>query len=146
MTSATLASGRLDTVSTPAARPAYTDLLAASGRILIATVFILSGFGKIADPATTLTYIQGAGLPLPQIALAAAIVIEAGGGLALVSGIGTRVVATALALFSLVTAFAFHGHLADQNQFIHFFKNIAITGGLLQVIAFGPGRIAFDRV
>ena len=49
-----------------------------------------------------------------------------------------------LTLFSLVTAAVFHNALGDQNQFIHFFKNIAMAGGLLHVVAFGGGRISLD--
>jgi putative oxidoreductase len=66
------------------------------------------------------------------------------GGLSLLAGYRTRVVAAVLAAFTLATALAFHNDLADQNQFFHFFKNIAITGGLLQVVAFGAGRISLD--
>jgi putative oxidoreductase len=141
MTTATLASGHSDTTTATQ----YTNLLAAGGRVLIAAIFILSGFSKIADPSATLAYIQSAGLPLPQFALAAAITVEVGGGMALLAGVRTRTVALIMAGFSVATALAFHNHLADQNQFIHFFKNVAMTGGLLQVVAFGPGRIAFDR-
>lgn len=142
MTTATLAS---PTVAAHAAATRSTDLVAVGGRVLLAAIFILSGFSKIADPASTLGYIQSVGLPLPQFALAAAIAIELGGGLALVAGLRTRTVALAMAAFSVITALAFHNQLADQNQFIHFFKNIAMAGGLLQVAAFGPGRIALDR-
>jgi len=56
-----------------------------------------------------------------------------------------RAVATLLAVFSLITAFAFHANLADQNQFIHFLKNIAMAGGLLQVVAFGGGQLVAGR-
>ena len=52
--------------------------------------------------------------------------------------------AVALALFSVATALTFHSDLADQNQLIHFFKNFAIAGGLLQVAAYGAGRISLD--
>lgn len=52
-----------------------------------------------------------------------------------------RVIATLLAMFSLATALIFHSDLADQNQFIHFFKNVAMAGGLIQVAAFGGGRL-----
>ncbi len=122
-----------------------TELLAIAGRIMLATIFILSGVSKIADPAYTLGYINSVGLPLPELALAGAIAVEVLGGLALVVGYRTRLLATALALFSVVTALVFHSALGDQNQFIHFFKNIAMAGGLLQVAAFGPGRFGIDR-
>ena len=130
------------TTATPITRQ---DTVALIGRILLAAIFVLSGVSKLADPAGMTAYIASAGLPLPQVALVGAIVVELGGGLALAAGFQTRLAATALALFSLVAAVFFHAALGDQNQFIHFFKNIAMAGGLLQVAAFGPGRISFDR-
>jgi putative oxidoreductase len=114
------------------------------GRVFLAAIFLLSGFSKITAPAMMIGYIQSVGLPLPAVALGLAILVEVGGGIALVLGYRTKAVATIMALFTLATAFAFHNHLADQNQFIHFFKNIAMTGGLLQVLAFGAGRFSLD--
>lgn len=114
------------------------------GRVLLSVIFILSGFSKLAAPAMMIGYIGSVGLPLPQVALAVAIIVEIGGGLALIAGYRTRTVAAVLALFSVFTALAFHSALADQNQFIHFFKNIAMAGGLLQVVAFGAGRFSLD--
>ncbi|PNU05631.1 DoxX family protein [Novosphingobium guangzhouense] len=110
------------------------------GRVLIAAIFILSGLSKIADPAGSMAYIASVGLPLPAVALAGAIVVEVVGGALLISGYKVRAVATVIALFSLATAVFFHNDLADQNQFIHFFKNIAIAGGLLQIVVFGKAR------
>jgi putative oxidoreductase len=121
---------------------AYLPLV---GRVLTAAIFLLSGLGKIAAPAATLGYIQSAGLPVPALALAIAIAIELGGGFLLLLGYKTRAVALLLAGFAVVTAFGFHANLGDQNQFIHFFKNFAIAGGLLQIVAFGPGRFSLDR-
>ena len=117
---------------------------ALGGRVLIAAIFVLSGFSKIADPASALGYIGMSGLPFPKLALGVAILVEVVGGIALILGYRTRLVALALAVFSLATAAFFHSTLGDQNQFIHFFKNIAMAGGLLQVVAFGPGPIALD--
>ncbi|PCR94464.1 DoxX family protein [Pseudomonas sp. FW215-R2] len=114
------------------------------GRVLLSVIFILSGFSKLAAPAMMIGYIGSVGLPLPQVALAVAIIVEVGGGLALIAGYRTRTVAAVLAAFSVFTALAFHSALADQNQFIHFFKNIAMAGGLLQVVAFGAGRFSLD--
>ena len=133
-------------VAHPAVQNGHTNAsyVAAAGRILIAAIFLLSGFSKAADPASALGYINSVGLPFPNLALAGAIAIELIGGLALVLGYRTRLVATVLALFSLVTAFTFHANLADQNQFIHFFKNVAMAGGLLQVVAFGGGALSLD--
>lgn len=114
------------------------------GRVLLSAIFILSGVSKLAAPAMMVGYISSVGLPLPQVALVVAIIVEVGGGLALIAGYRTRLVAAGLALFSVVTALAFHNALGDQNQFIHFFKNIAMAGGLLQIVAFGAGRFSLD--
>ncbi|MEL0211121.1 MAG: DoxX family protein, partial [Novosphingobium sp.] len=92
-----------------------------------------------------IAYITSAGLPAPSLAYGVAVAVELVGGLLLIAGIRTRIVASALAAFSLAAAFGFHANLADQNQFIHFFKNVALAGGLLQVAAFGSGRFGFDR-
>ena len=114
------------------------------GRILVAAIFILSGLGKIGAPAATQGYIAAMGLPAPLLAYIGAIVVELGGGLLLLAGYRTKAVAAALALFSIVTAFIFHHALADQNQMIHFLKNFAMAGGLLQFVAYGAGRISLD--
>jgi putative oxidoreductase len=103
-------------------------IVPAAGRAMISAIFILSGLSKIAAPAMTIGYIQSVGLPLPTIAFALSAFVEI----------------VVLALFSLATAMIFHSALSDQNQFIHFFKNIAMAGGLLHVIAFGGGRISID--
>ncbi|MFY8195646.1 DoxX family protein [Novosphingobium sp. B1] len=122
-----------------------SDLLAATGRVLLAAIFVLSGVSKLADPTGTIAYITSAGLPAPSLAYGVAVAVELVGGLLLIAGIRTRIVASAIAVFSLAAAFGFHANLADQNQFIHFFKNVALAGGLLQVAAFGSGRFGFDR-
>ncbi len=105
----------------------------------------MSGLNKVADPAGTIGYIASAGLPLPQVVLALAIVIEVVGSVLLVLGFRARLVAAALASFTLAAAFTFHFDFSDQNQFIHFKKNFAVAGGLLQVVAFGAGRYSIDR-
>ena len=114
------------------------------GRILVAAIFILSGLGKIGAPAATQGYIAAMGLPAPLLAYIGAIAVELGGGLLLLAGYRTKLVAAALAVFSIVTAFIFHHALADQNQMIHFLKNFAMAGGLLQFVAYGAGSISVD--
>lgn len=121
------------------------DATALVGRLLLAALFLLSGIGKLSAPAATIAYIGSSGMPLPMVGYVIAVAIEIGGGVALVTGFNARYAAAALAVFSLATGFAFHYALSDQNQFIHFWKNIAITGGMLQVVAFGPGRFALGR-
>lgn len=131
----------LDNSQSPAS---VANISAAAGRVLISAIFILSGISKLAAPAATIGYIDAVGLPFAPLAFAVAVAIEVVGGVALIAGFKTRWVAAALALFSLVTAVAFHAALGDQNQFIHFFKNIAMAGGLLQVVAFGGGALSLD--
>lgn len=115
-----------------------------AGRVLLSAIFVLSGISKVSAPAGMIGYIESVGLPFPTLALAIAILVEMVGGIALILGYRTRLVAAGLALFSVATALAFHNELADQSQFIHFFKNIAMAGGLLQVAAFGAGRFSLD--
>jgi putative oxidoreductase len=130
---------------TPTATVLNGNAVAAlAGRILIAPVFLLSGVAKLAAPAVMMAMIQAAGLPAPMLALGVATAIELLGGSALLLGFRTRIAAAILAIFSLVTALAFHAHFADQNQFIHFFKNLAMAGGLLQIVAFGAGGFSLD--
>jgi putative oxidoreductase len=132
---------RVETLSQSALFNGVTSL---AGRILLAAIFLLSGISKISDPAGTIGYITVVGLPFPPLSYGAAVVIEILGSIALILGFQTRIVALILALFSLATALAFHNNLSDLNQFIHFFKNVAMAGGLLQVVAFGAGRFSLD--
>ena len=115
-----------------------------AGRLLIGLPFAMSGLGKLAAIGPTTDMIRAAGLPLPPMALALAVVVEVGGGLLLVAGFRARIVAVVLALFSLATAVSFHSNFADQNQMIHFLKNVMMAGGLLQVVAFGAGALSVD--
>lgn len=136
-----MATAPFPTATTPTKVQAALPLV---GRVGIAAIFLLSGLSKLAAPAATIGYIAASGLPLPQLGYAIALLVELAGGAALVLGYRTRLVAAILAAFSLATAFAFHSALGDQNQFIHFFKNLAMAGGLLQVVAFGAGAWSLD--
>jgi putative oxidoreductase len=120
------------------------DALPLVGRVLLSAIFLLSGLSKLAAPAATIGYISSVGLPAAPLGLAVAVGIEILGGAALILGYRTRIVAAGLAVFTIATALAFHHNLADQNQFFHFFKNVAMTGGLLQVVAYGAGRFSLD--
>jgi putative oxidoreductase len=115
------------------------------GRLLIGLPFAMSGFGKLAAYGKTTAMIAAVGLPFPPLAYAVAVTIELGGGLLLVAGYQARHVAIALALFSIATAASFHSNFADQNQMIHFLKNVMMAGGLLQIAAFGAGAISLDN-
>lgn len=135
----------MNTINEHTIGAAWQPWVATSGRVLLAAIFVLSGISKLADPAGSAGYIASVGLPAPQLALWGAIAVELLGGLALIAGYKVRLVAAVLAAFSLVTAAFFHAQLGDQTQFIMFFKNIAMAGGLMQVVAFGGGRLSLDR-
>jgi putative oxidoreductase len=113
-----------------------------TGRILMSALFILAGLGKITQYAGTQQYMAAMGVPgalLPFV-----IALELGGGLLLVAGFKTRLIALALAGFSLASAVLFHSNLADQTMFIMFFKNVAMAGGFLIIAAYGPGAYSLD--
>ncbi len=114
------------------------------GRILIAILFLVGVSGKISAPAGTIGYIASSGMPLPTLAYAVAVFVELVLPILLVLGWRTRESAAILALFSIVAALFFHNQLGDMNQSIHFFKNLAIAGGLLQLAAFGGGALSLD--
>jgi putative oxidoreductase len=115
------------------------------GRVLLAAIFLVSAFGKLSAPGPTQGFIASVGLPMPVLSYVAAVIIELGGGLMLLTGYRTRLAATMLAAFSVISAFVFHHALGDQNQLFHFLKNLAMAGGLVQVIAFGAGSFSFDN-
>lgn len=118
--------------------------IALIGRLLLAALFFMSGLSKLGAAAATTGYIASVGLPLPSVAYAVALIVEIGGGLLLVLGYQARVVAAVLAAFSVLAAVFFHNNFGDQNQMIHFIKNFAIAGGLLQIVAAGAPRLSLD--
>lgn len=129
---------------------AAQDTLALIGRLMIAFLFIPAGIGKLMGFGGTVGYITSAGLPLPEVAAAVAIVIELGLGIALLLGFKTRWTAIVMAIFTVVTALFFHKYWSAPEamkmmQQINFNKNIAIAGGLLALAAFGPGRFSIDK-
>ncbi|MEN3346372.1 MAG: putative oxidoreductase [Bradyrhizobium sp.] len=115
------------------------------GRLLFGLPFALSGLGKLAAYGKTTAMITAAGLPVPPLAYAVAVALELGGGLLLIAGYQVRPVAAALAVFCVAAGVAFHSNFADQNQMIHFLKNVMMAGGLLQITAFGAGAFSLDN-
>lgn len=115
-------------------------------RAAIASLFIWSGFSKLIAAEATQEAIASVGLPAPIAGYWLAILLELGGATALVFGFQTRWIAVALALFSLVTALAFHGNIGEQAQLVHFLKNVAISGGLIAVAASGGGGWSVDAM
>jgi putative oxidoreductase len=115
------------------------------GRLLLGLPFAMSGFGKLAAYGKTTAMIAAAGLPVPPLAYAVAVIVELGGGLLLVAGYQVRAAALVLAVFSIAAASSFHNNFADQNQMIHFLKDVMMAGGLLQITAFGAGAFSLDN-
>jgi putative oxidoreductase len=121
-----------------------------AGRVLLALIFVISGYGKLVGFDGTVGYIASKGLPLPQLAAAAAIAIELVGGVLLVIGWQTRWAATAIFLFMIPTTLIFHAFWAApaanlQMETIQFMKNLCIMGGMLYVMAFGAGPLSVDN-
>jgi len=127
----------------------YQNALNLLGRLLIVALFIPAGLGKIAGFEGTLGYFASLGIPAPTFALAATIVIEVLGGIALLIGFQTRLVAGIMAIFTLVAAVTGHAYWAapvDQAFIAQllFFKNIAVMGGLLVLASAGAGGFSVD--
>ncbi len=126
------------------------DAIALLARILLAGMFVLSGYGKIVGFEGTVGYITHYGLPFARLLAAIAIVIELGAGAALLVGWKTRWAALAFVVLLVVITPIFHNFWnvpADQAmaQQINFMKNSSILGGMLLLFAFGPGRYSVDR-
>lgn len=123
------------------------------GRILLALIFIVSGFHKITGFEGTAGYMAAHGLPVAQVLLVFTIMIELGGGLMLLLGWHARIAATVIFLFLIPTTLIFHAFwavnasdaMAMQNQMNNFMKNLAIMGGMLYVIAFGSGAYSLKK-
>lgn len=112
-------------------------------RILLAHIFVLAGFSKITGFAGTQGYMESMGVP--GMLLPLVIALELGGGIALILGFKTRLVAYALAGFTIIAAILFHGNLADQTHMIMFMKNFAIAGGMLLLAEHGAGAFSLDN-
>lgn len=114
------------------------------GRLLLGLIFVLSGFGKLAGVAGFAGYLGSLGFPAPTLFAWLTILLEIGGGLAIMAGLFTRYAAGALALFCVATALIAHFDFADQNQMNAFLKNLAVAGGFLVLAVAGAGAISID--
>ena len=111
-------------------------------RLLLAHMFVLAGVGKITGYAGTQGYMESMGVP--GVLLPLVILLELGGGLALIIGFLTRWVARALAAFCVASALIFHMNWSDQTQMIMFMKNVALAGGFLLLYVQGAGAFSVD--
>jgi putative oxidoreductase len=133
----------------------FRDVLALIGRILLALIFVLSGIQKITNFSGTAGFMAMNGVPDVTLLLILSILVELGGGLAVVVGFQARWAAIVMFFFLIPVTLVFHVHgyqVAMQHnqlpmavmQKINILKNISIEGGLLMLAAFGPGRYSID--
>ncbi len=118
----------------------FAATLSLIGRAFLAYLFIIAGWGKIGGYAGTAAYMASKGLPENLLILV--ILLELGGGLAILVGFQTRVVAIFLLFFNILTAFMFHGSPEEATAFM---KNIALAGGFLYLVVYGAGLFSIDR-
>jgi putative oxidoreductase len=128
-----------------AGRPAT----ALAGRIFLAAIFILSGIMKFLNHAETVGYMEAQGIPSASALGYIAGLVEVLGGLSILTGFATRLGALALFLFLIPTTLMFHDFWAMSGaertgQMVNFMKNLAVMGGLLVLVAHGPGRYSID--
>ncbi len=127
----------------------YQNVLNLIGRLLIAALFLPAGLSKLTSFEGTVGYFTSLGIAAPSLAVAATIIVEVLGGIALIVGFKTRAVAIVLALFTLAASIAGHAYWAapaDQAFVAQllFFKNIAVIGGLLVLASAGAGKLSLD--
>jgi putative oxidoreductase len=112
------------------------------GRVLMSSIFIMAGINKISGYAGTQGYMESVGVPGALLPLV--ILLEIGGGLAILLGWKTRIAAFLLAGFTVLSALIFHANFSDQMQSILFMKNMAMAGGLLFLVAGGISAWSLD--
>jgi putative oxidoreductase len=121
-------------------QPSTKAFIGLVARILMAYIFLVAGWGKITAYSATVGYMESMGVPGAMLPLT--ILVEFGGGLALLFGFQARFAAFGLGVFSLITAFLFHGGETDA---INFMKNFAMAGGLFFLMLHGAGRFSIDH-
>lgn len=130
--------------------PTLTPLPAA-GRILLALIFVLAGIAKLGASAGTVASMSKHGIPYADTLVWGVIALELGGGILLIVGFLTRLVAAAYFFYLLALAFIFHPYwtmvaeAARENHAL-FFNHLAIMGGMLFVVAFGAGPYSVDAL
>jgi putative oxidoreductase len=122
----------------------FNDQILLVGRVFYSSLFILYGYFKLTGFTGTMTYMAKQGLYPTWIFAALAVVIELGGGLLMLVGYQTKLVALSLAIYVFVAALIAHSHLSDATQLVNFMKNMAIVGGSLAFVVSGAGRTSLD--
>jgi len=114
------------------------------GRLLIAALFLPSGYTKLMTFSSFATSLAAKGMPYPEVVAGALVAAEFLGPLALIIGLWPRWTALALIGFSAATLWLTYGPsvtglILRPRQHVDFFQNLAIIGGLLIYYACGPG-------
>ena len=117
------------------------DVLALVGRLFVAIIFLASAFGKITNFDGTLQFMEAHGMPAVNLLCIAAIAVESLGAVAVILGYKTRWGAAGLAVFLVAATAIFH---TGEDQRIQLLKNLAILGGLLNLVSHGPGAISLE--
>jgi len=113
------------------------------GRVLLSALFLIEGFGKISMQEDVIMYMEDYGVP--EILFAPAIILEILFPLLLIIGYKTKWAASVMALFTFTVAIIFHTNFSEGMQMIFFLKDIAIAGGFMIIIVYGPGKISLDH-
>ena len=120
------------------------------GRVLLCTIFFMAAVGnKIPHFSDVARVMESVGVPAPQLLLVGAIVFLLAGSLSVIAGYKARIGAALLLTFLVLASYYFHPFWrlegqAQQEQMIHFMKNVSIIGGFLMLCAVGAGRYSFD--
>ncbi|HET7440180.1 MAG TPA: DoxX family protein [Terriglobales bacterium] len=119
-------------------------------RLLIVYIFATSGLGKILGWSGNVQYMSRHHLPMIPVLLGAALLIEVGGSLCLITGFQARAAAFVMFVYLLFVTLLLHNYWAHSGdvagmQETHFRKNLAIMGGLLMITARGPGKWAIGE-
>ncbi len=129
--------------------PTQADWLALVGRIFLGLVFVIGGIGQATNLAGATAYAAANGMPMANIAVILGCILQIGGGLLLITGFYARIGALALFVFIVAAIIVFHrfwektGPAAASDQ-VSFLKDLAMAGGMLYVMAFGPGRLSVN--
>lgn len=115
-----------------------------AARVLLSILFILAGYAKLADIAGTAGWFGSIGLPMPTVTTVVAGLIELLGGLAILIGFKTRIVAIVMAIFTLAATAAAHLDFSQAGNALMLQKNLAITGGFLLLAVLGAGAYSID--
>lgn len=119
-----------------------TDIGLLAGRLLLALIFVHEGFALTLHFGRVVQTMAQLGISVPL--LIGVIALQIGAGLSIGLGFLTRFGALALGLFCLATATMFHANLANQNELLHFEKDLAIAGGMFVLAIAGAGALSVD--